>query len=114
MCYTNMVSCSEFKRQSSVQSLHCGFLHGCCSYSNFSVRPACPSDRDNLANFVANLNGSTDLLLDTQRFLDAKRDPLSEGSTPLYVLVAECSGQLVGVCVMRDEEVRYSVCFMFT
>ena len=88
-----------------LQSLSYGFLPGSCHYSNFSVRPVCSSDTDNLARFVHDLNGSTDLLLDTQRYLDAKRDPLSEGSTPLYVLVAECSGQLVGVCVIRDEEV---------
>lgn len=49
------------------------------------------------------------MMKDLQRYIEAKRDPLAEGATPISALVAECSGQIVGVAIMRDEEVRYIV-----
>lgn len=77
----------------------------CYVLSNFSVRPCRLSDVEGLTKLASELSGSADLLLDTRRYLEARRDPLTEGSTPLSVLVAECSNQLVGVCILRDEEV---------
>ena len=61
---------------------------------------------------------------DVKRYVEARRDPLVEGGTPLSALVAKCAGQVVGVAVMREEAVRlrtssnsvvccsYCICFV--
>ncbi len=84
-----------------------------CYSSHFSVRPVCSSDVESLAELVTEVSGNVDLLQDAHRYLEAKRDPLDEGSTPLFVLVAECAHQLVGVCVLREEEVmQFITCYL--
>ena len=43
---------------------------------------------------------------DVRRYVGAGRDPLGEGATPLCAVVAECADQVVGVAVIRQEEVE--------
>ena len=54
---------------------------------------------------VKGLDGSDDVIRDVQRFVEAGRDPLGDGATPLSAVVAKCAGQVVGVAVLRQEEV---------
>ena len=52
------------------------------------------------------------MIEDVNRYIQAKRDPLNEDATPISALVAKCSDQVVGVVVLRDEEVKPN-CFMW-
>lgn len=64
-------------------------------------------DVEDVVKLSSDLRGSSEMVKDVQRYLQAKRDPLSEGSTPISVLVATCYQQVVGVAVLREEEVGH-------
>ena len=55
---------------------------------------------------MSDLQGQEDIVGDVTVYLAGKRDRLSEGATSLSAVVAKCSGQVVGVAVLRDEEVN--------
>ena len=65
-----------------------------------------PADVPDVVKLSAGLHEASTVLEDVERCVEAKRDPLAEGGTPLSALVAKCAGQVVGVAVMRDEKVR--------
>ncbi len=50
------------------------------------------------------------MLEDVRRYVEGRRDPLQEGATPIFAAVAECVGQVVGVAVLRQEEVGGAAC----
>ncbi len=54
---------------------------------------------------VSGLEGGVALLGDIQKYVEGRRDSLEDGATPLFAAVAECVGQVVGVAVLRQEEV---------
>ena len=47
-------------------------------------------------------------MADVVRSVEGGRDSVKEGATPLSAMVAECAGQVVGVAVVRREEVSQS------
>lgn len=67
---------------------------------------ATAADIAEVAKLSANLHESSMVVEDVERYVEAKRDPLTEGGTPNSALVAKCAGQVVGVAVMRDEKVN--------
>ncbi len=77
--------------------------------SSFSVDPVTSVDLPGIVKLCGDLDKGSDVMEDIQRYLQAKRDPLAEGATPISALVAKCSNQIVGVAVLRDEEVSHSI-----
>ena len=55
---------------------------------------------------VAGLEGGDNVMCDVRRYVEGRRDPVEEGATPLFAAVAQCMEQVVGVAVLRQEEVR--------
>lgn len=73
--------------------------------SSFSVSRVTAADVAPVAKLSANLQGSSQVVEDVERYITAKRDPLVEGATPISALVAKCADQVVGVAILRDEQV---------
>ena len=46
---------------------------------------------------------------DVVRGVEGGRDGVKEGATPLAAMVVECAGQIVGVAIIRREEVSLSL-----
>lgn len=63
------------------------------------------ADVAQVAKLSADLEGSSQVVEDVERYITAKRDPLVEGATPISALVAKCADQVVGVAILRDEHV---------
>ena len=66
----------------------------------------CQEDLGEIVQFVSDLQDQEDIVRDVTVYLAGKRDMLNEGATPLSAVIAKCSGQVVGVAVLRDEEVN--------
>lgn len=73
--------------------------------SSFAVRPLQSSDLSSVEKLVGGLEGGEGVIADVRRYVEARRDPLGEGATPLSAVVAECAQQVVGVAIVRQEEV---------
>ena len=58
-----------------------------------------------VANLLSGLEGAEDIVSDVTQYTLAKRDPNNEGGTPISAVVAKCSNQVVGVAVLRTEQV---------
>lgn len=63
------------------------------------------SDIEGISLLIAGLEGSDKIISDVTQYTQAKRDPNNEGGTPISAVVAKCSDQVVGVAVVRTEEV---------
>ena len=63
-------------------------------------------DIGGVAQLVAGLEGADIIISDVTQYTVAKRDPSNEGGTPIAAVVAKCAGQVVGVAVVRTEEVQ--------
>ncbi|CAB3977510.1 Cilia- and flagella-associated 61, partial [Paramuricea clavata] len=66
-----------------------------------SIRPAISEDFNGIQNIVANISGSDVLLRDVEQYSKARRD---QDGQELQVFVAECTNQVIGVAVLRQEE----------
>ena len=73
--------------------------------SSFAVRPVQSSDLSAVEKLVGGLEGGEGVIADVKRYVEARRDLLGEGATPLSAVVAECAQQVVGVAILRQEEV---------
>ena len=73
------------------------------------VRKACTSDVPRVENLVRTLDLNENLLADIKQFNRARRD---DDGTEIQCFVAQCNQQIVGVAVIRREEVR-GVHFVF-
>ena len=62
-----------------------------------------------VANLLAGLEGAEDIISDVTQYTLAKRDPNNDGGTPISAVVAKCSNQVVGVAVLRTEQVHLVV-----
>ena len=69
------------------------------------MRPVQPTDIPAVEKLVGGLEGGEGVIADVKRYVEARRDPLGEGATPLSAVVAECAHQVVGVAILRQEEV---------
>ena len=58
-----------------------------------------------MERLVAELKGEEEVVEGVRRFVEGRRDPVGEGATPLFAAVAVCADQIVGVAVLRQEEV---------
>ena len=58
-----------------------------------------------MEKLVGGLEGGDGVVADVKRYVEARRDPLGEGATPLSAVVAKCAHQVVGVAIVRQEEV---------
>ena len=76
------------------------------SFSSFVVRPALNSDLSGVKHLVSSLEGSECVMSDVVKGVEGGRDRVKEGATPLAAMVAECANQIVGVAVIRREEVN--------
>jgi thioredoxin reductase len=79
-------------------------FHKCALLETFGVRFAVPSDLDSVQHLVDGTSHSETIVKDVENYLTAKRDRIEEGATSLYVLVATCLDQVVGVAVVRQEQ----------
>lgn len=81
------------------------------------MRQVTPVDLPEIAKLSADLQAGSTVMEDVQRYMQAMRDPLEEGGTPISVLVARCADQVVGVAVMRNEKVSKEVstrtCYLY-
>lgn len=73
------------------------------------MRRATRADIPEIAKLSADLQGGPTVIEDVERYVQAMRDPLEEGGTPISVLVASCADQVVGVAVLRNEKVSKKV-----
>lgn len=64
-----------------------------------------PGDIEGVTQLVTGLDGVEAIVSDVTQYTLAKRDPSSEGGTPISAVVAKCADQIVGVAVVRTEEV---------
>lgn len=64
-----------------------------------------PGDMAGVTNLLSGLEGADDVISDVTQYTVAKRDPNNEGGTPISAVVAKCSNQVVGVAVVRTEQV---------
>ena len=62
-----------------------------------------------MANLLTGLEGAEDVISDVTQYTLAKRDPNIEGGAPISAVVAKCSNQVVGVAVVRTEQVYLHV-----
>lgn len=69
------------------------------------MSPVTAEDVPQIASLSAELSGSNELMEDVSRYVQARRDPLQEGATPISAMVARCANQVVGVVVLRQEQV---------
>ena len=69
------------------------------------MRPVQPTDIPAVEKLVGGLEGGEGVNADVKRYVEARRDRLGEGATPLSAVVAECAHQVVGVAILRQEEV---------
>lgn len=58
-----------------------------------------------MKDVVCGLEGGDCVMADVVRSVEGGRDGVKEGATPLSAMVAECADQIVGVAVIRKEEV---------
>ena len=58
-----------------------------------------------VANLLSGLEGAEDIVSDVTQYTVAKRDPNDEGGSSISAVVAKCSNQVVGVAVVRTEQV---------
>lgn len=86
-------------------TLHLIYLLSITS-SCFSVCPVVADDIDGVVQLVAGLEGADSIVSDVTQYTVAKRDSSNEGGTPLSAVVAKCTGQVVGVAVVRTEQVQ--------
>ena len=63
-------------------------------------------DIDGVAQLVTGLEGADSIISDVTQYTLAKRDPSNEGGTPIAAVVAKCADQVVGVAVVRTEQVQ--------
>ena len=68
-----------------------------------------PADLPAVEKLVSGLEGAETVVRDVKRYVDARRDPIEDGATPIYAAVAVCMEQIVGMAVLRQEKVRFSV-----
>jgi hypothetical protein len=61
-----------------------------------------------VANLLSDLEGAEDIVSDVTQYTLAKRDPNNDGGTPISAVVAKCFDQVVGVAVVRTEQVQGS------
>lgn len=59
-----------------------------------------------VASLLSGLEGAEDIVSDVAQYTLAKRDPNNDGGTPISAVVAKCSNQVVGVAVVRTEQVQ--------
>ena len=64
-----------------------------------------PGDMAGVTNLLSGLEGAKDIISDVAQYTLAKRDPNDEGGTPISAVVAKCSNQVVGLAVVRTEQV---------
>ena len=76
-------------------------------HSSFSVSHVTPGDIEGVTNLLAGLDGVEDIISDVTQYTLAKRDPNNDGGTPISAIIAKCSDQVVGVAVVRTEQVCY-------
>ena len=77
------------------------------------VRPAVTSDLLAVRDLVEGVEGREGVMSDVVRGVEGGRDSIKDGATPLSALVAECADQIVGVAVVRREEVKtHSSCLI--
>ena len=82
-------------------------------HSTFTVSPVQSDDIPAIEHLVLKLHESPCMLEDIKRYVEAKRDPISLGGTTISAMVARCAEQVIGVAVLRNEEVymyMYTVC----
>ncbi|XP_065899995.1 cilia- and flagella-associated protein 61-like isoform X2 [Dysidea avara] len=91
-------------RPNSVLSQELFVFHKCALIESVMVRLAKTSDIEQIEVLSQGIDGSDHLINDVKQYLTARRDPTKQGATPLCCVVAECIGQVVGVCVLRQEE----------
>ena len=72
------------------------------------VRPALTSDLSGVKHLVGSVEGSDCVMSDVVRGVEGGRDGVKEGATPINAMVAECASQIVGVAIIRREEVKCS------
>ena len=84
------------------------YCHSLIPCSSFVVRPPLISDLSGVEHLLGGLEGSECVMADVVRSVEGGRDGVKEGATPLSAMVAECAGQVVGVAVVRREEVSQS------
>ncbi len=88
------------------------FSYACLSFllicSSFSVSHVTPGDMVGVANLLSGLEGAEDIVSDVTQYTLAKRDPNNDGGTPISAIVAKCFDQVVGVAVLRTEQVQES------
>ena len=73
------------------------------------VRPATTSDLSGVKNLVECVEGRESVMGDVVRGVEGGRDGIKEGATPLSAMVAECANQIVGVAIVRREEVSFNL-----
>ena len=73
---------------------------------SFSVRYATAADIPFVEKLTNGLEGNEGILCDLKKYLHASRDPIAEGACPLCAVVGVCAEQVVGVAVVRTEEVQ--------
>ena len=64
------------------------------------------SDLSGIKHLLSDIDGSDNVISDVMSGVEGGRDGVREGATPLAVMVAECADQIVGVAIMRREDVR--------
>ena len=65
------------------------------------------SDLEGVGKLVECVEGREGVMSDVVRGVEGGRDGIKDGATPLFALVAECADQIVGVAVVRREEVNH-------
>ena len=76
------------------------------SDSSFVVRPATTSDLAGVQHLVEGVEGGGCVIGDVVKGVQGGRDGVRDGATPLSAMVAECANQIVGVAIVRREEVN--------
>ena len=69
------------------------------------VRPAVTSDLGGVRDLLECVEGREGVMSDVVNGVEGGRDRIEDGATPLSAMVAECADQIVGVAVVRREEV---------
>ena len=64
-----------------------------------------PGDLEGISLLVSGLDGADKIINDVTQYTLAKRDPNNEGGSPISAVVAKCTDQVVGVAVVRTEQV---------
>lgn len=96
----------DFKYSYKIVSLLRVTLASCvCVFRNLVVRPACTSDFEGVKRLVKELDLHRNLLVDLTQFNKARRD---DHGTEIQAYVADCNKQVVGIAIVRREEVCHN------